>query len=757
MNKKLLPIIIILSIILSLSIFVACDKEVEDPHQFLNVKLTDGTNTDTWINVQYQYGQTLDIFDTLQIVLEYKDGSVTLTSESPEVNEVKITYSDSNGTEIEAFSKNSVLAPGNYQVTVSYNGSTATLSVYISQADFKDTYRLYVKDVDAEGRPNMSQYNYGDENKTIAIYTTAGAELNKNLINSLYALTPAEKQAYDALEDETAKKDYLMAHYSNSIGLDFETGTIVTTMLLPGDYYMFALINSTETEVSGYTKPTNFLQVKKGKIVLTNDFVLNTIAAHGEYTFNNYVAPGEEPKMTKDGTKALSLMEVGINYDEDHDSITIEGGTYDLGMIGTFAFTDTTARVDASNNGQTKQVRFALLEYFNERYIVTTSQDSTLEARWNIPLQIERAKIHAPYFNGDLQDNTVNVGNYNGSVQDVDSFLQFDYDAFVNLVGNKQTNAGNYTAVYSLKDDINYMWDRDTNPNYYYGQCSDLEKGSIAFEWEVSKAYGYFDYRLVYLGSYVDGTTINYEMGAQNNKSISIQLSSDYINAVLAEGKSITWINNYGGAENQNLKVDTSNHTALNAITFTKLEGTGLSEYVNIYVSIPECDNYFAYNMGSVCTVTVNKDVFTSEEVDAIFDAVGATTQIDPVSQMTVYVYPDLNIYRYYTIDDPNYPDVKTIDHYKIPGATVPDLVTYNGVELGTWKLYHFSELTADVEYANNEEFTTLPSDDGWHLIFYIEDPCACYVPSGASQPHVIDIDVENVSFTEFNITPAQN
>ena len=765
MNKKLLPIIIILSIVLSLSIFVACDKEVQDPHQFLNVKLTDGTNTDTWINVQYQYGQTLDIFDTLQIVLEFRDGSVTLTSESPEVNDVTITYSKNDGTIIEAFSKYSVLSPGNYQVTVTYNGSTATLSVYISQADFKDTYRLYVKDADAEGRPNMSQYNYGDENKTIAIYTTAGAELNKSLINSLYVLTSEEKEAYDAIESEEAQIEYLNAHLSNSIGMDYETGELYTTMLLPGNYFMFALLNSTETQVSGYTKPTNPLRVNKGKIVFSNEFWAG-LNVHGEYQFDNYVLSGEEPRMTKNGVKALSLMEVGINYvglneDDDHDDIVVEGATYNLGTLGTFVYTSTDTRVDASDNGTNKQVKFTLIDYFNERYIVTTSATSSQEARWYIPLQITKAEIPSPYYQGTIQNNLIeNAFSYDGDSHNISGQLHLELSsAFISATGNAATNAGTYNAVYSLKDNINYKWaPRSTEvPDNYYGQYSDAETGSITFEWELSKAYGYFDYRLVYLGSYVDGTTINYEMGAQNNKSISIQLSSDYINAVLAEGKSITWVNDYGGSENQNLKVDTSNHTALNAITFTKLEGYGLSEYVNIFVSIPECDNYFAYNTTScVCSVTVNKDVFTSEEVDAIFDSVGATTQIDPVSQMTVYVYPDLNIYRYFTIDDPNYPDVKTIDHYKIPGLTVPDLVTYNGVELGTWKLYHFSELTADVEYANNEEFTTLPSNDGWHLIFYIEDPCACYVPSGASQPHGIDIDVENVSFTEINITPAQ-
>ncbi len=725
MNKKLLPIIIILSIILSLSIFVACDKEVEDPHQFLNVKLTDGTNTDTWINVQYQYGQTLDIFDTLQIVLEYKDGSVTLTSESPEANEVKITYSDSNGTEIEAFSKNSVLAPGNYQVTVSYKGSMATLSVYISQADFKDNYKIYIKDASTEGKPNTSQYEFGSDNMTVAIYTQGGAELNKNLINSLYALTPAEKQAYDALEDETAKKDYLMAHYSNSIGLDFETGTIVTTMLLPGDYYMFALINSTETEVSGYTKPTNFLQVKKGKIVLTADFVLNTIATHGEYTFNNYVAPGEEPKMTKDGTKALSLMEVGINFDEDHDSITIEGGTYDLGMIGTFAFTDTTARVDASNNGQTKQVRFALLDYFNERYIVTTSQDSTFEARWNIPLQIERAKIHAPYFNGDLQDNTVNVGNYNGSVQDVDPFLQFDYDAFVNLVGNKQTNAGNYNAIYSLKDDINYMWDRDTNPNYYYGQCSDLEKGNITFAWKIDKALGYFDTTLTYLGQTITDKTVYYQKGQQNNKEIGVTLSSKYIDAVLAENKEITWSYDYGGATGVDLVIDTTLKGATNKITFTYLTDSRY-DYINLSVSIPECANYKAYTDPNYPgTIEVYPAVLTDEEVEAAYAGLPAEfVQID-----NEYLYcggtsspRKLDVYGWYTSDPSN------IDYYTVP---IPNAIVYDSNTLGSWRLYHSDGTNPeDVEVVQNQHITTAdfdPTAGIWYFVFESADGCTYY------------------------------
>ena len=754
MNKKLLPIIIILSIILSLSIFVACDKEVEDPHQFLNVKLTDGTNTDTWINVQYQYGQTLDIFDTLQIVLEYKDGSVTLTSESPEANEVKITYSDSNGTEIEAFSKNSVLAPGNYQVTVSDKGSMATLSVYISQADFKDNYKIYIKDASTEGKPNTSQYEFGSDNMTVALYTQAGAELNKNLINSLYALTPAEKQAYDALEDETAKKDYLMAHYSNSIGLDFETGTIVTTMLLPGDYYMFALINSTETEVSGYTKPTNFLQVKKGKIVLTNDFVLNTIAAHGEYTFNNYVAPGEEPKMTKDGTKALSLMEVGINFDEDHDSITIEGGTYDLGMIGTFAFTDTTARVDAANNGQTKQVKFTLLDYFNERYIVTTSQDSTLEARWNIPLQIERAKIHAPYFNGDLQDNTVNVGNYNGSVQDVDPFLQFDYDSFVNLVGNKQTNAGNYNAIYSLKDDINYMWDRDTNPNYYYGQCSDLEKGNITFAWKITKAPGLVLSKITYLGNTLDEKVVQFERNQVNNKSISVELYSDYIDAVLAEGVEIEW--SYEVIPGVTLTLDTTKTSNTNTVTFTSLTkpyAKGNYDYINIGINIGETSNYSAYEdlyYGS-CTIHVIPAEFTADEVEAAYVGLPAEfVQID-----NEYLYcggtssrRKLDVYGWYTSDPSN------IDYYTVP---IPNAIVYNSNTLGSWRLYHSDGTNPeDVEVVQNQHITTAdfdPTAGIWYFVFESADGCTYYYENDFQKE--IKVITEGSSLIQVQIASA--
>ena len=190
MNKKLLPIIIILSIVLSLTIFVACDNEEADPHQFLNIKLSDGTSTEAMLNVEYKYGEQLTILNNLKIILEYKDGNITLDWENESHKEIieaiTVTYAKSDGTEIDPFNPSTILTPGNYTITVSYNGSMATLSIFISQADFVDNYSIYIQDTTATSHPVSSQYNYGDKNKTFALYAkSGGAELNKSLLNSL--------------------------------------------------------------------------------------------------------------------------------------------------------------------------------------------------------------------------------------------------------------------------------------------------------------------------------------------------------------------------------------------------------------------------------------------------------------------------------------------------------------------------------------------------------------------------------------------
>ncbi|MCR4874782.1 MAG: hypothetical protein K5923_03455 [Clostridia bacterium] len=754
MNKKLLPIIIILSIILSLTIFVACDKTEEDPHQFLNIKLTDGTNVETYLITSYKYGQTLDIFDTLGIVLEYRDGNVTLTAESEEFKDVIITYSKEDGTAIEAFGKHSLLDPGNYTVSVSYQNSTASLSIYISQTDFTDNYQIVIKEAASTSKPSMSKYEYGSDKMTYAIYAQNGTELNKNLINALFTLNTTEKAEYDALEDEAAKIQYLNSHTSNSIYLINDTGIIGTTGLLPGTYYMFALINETTTQVSGYTKPTDILMVTKGKIVMTNDFVVNQIATHGEYQFLDYVLPGETPKMTINGTKALSLMEVGINYNETNAEVEIEGSMYPIGAIGTFTFTDSTARVDAANNGQNKQVKFTLIDYYNERYIVTNSAESSADARWSIPLQITQAEIYPPNYNGTVNDDLIEYTEYNGTSQNIAINLNMSsIEEFVNISGNKQTNAGTYAAIVTLKDSINYKWSTATDLNYY-GVYSDAERGARTFNWKIDKASGYFDTTLTYLGQTITDTTVYYQKGQQNNKEIGVTLSSKYIDAVLAENKEITWSYDYGGATGVDLVIDTTLKGATNIITFTYLRDSRF-DYINLSVSIPECANYKAYTDSNYPgSIDVYSAVLTDEEVNAIFAALPAEKQQDGSYLYTggAETAPNvLDLYAYWT------GSVDNIDYYLVPPQTLPNPVSVNDYVLGEWVLYQDNALHPDTPHSNGEriETTDIVNDDVWYFRFVIADDCVKYVPEDIGQP--IEMRVNAGDYYSIHLTKIEN
>lgn len=744
MKKNILALLIIIVVVLSAVSFVACSED-SDPHAFVCVKLTDGTITDMSINVSYKYGEELAIFDSLKIVIEYKDGSVTIDENSTEKDDITIKYYKEQ-TEIEAFGKHSTLAPGNYSVTATYKGSAASLNIYISAGDFSDGYRIYLKEAEAQGINQNSSYVYETSAHIVPVlYKNSTLESN-DLLNALYVLTQTEKSEYDALTTKEAKAEYLQNHATTPLAISDQTGYVDTTMVIPGQYYMFGHINATDIEDYGYSAPINSLRIEKGRLVIT-DAMLTQWNVHGEYAFRDFVFDDEEPKMTKDNVKALEISEVEIKHN-DGAEINIMGSDSFIDNVGTFVYTNTSLRVDASNNGSTTQVRFALDEFYAERYIVTKSAETTMEASWQMPLQITKGSIYSPYFTGAVTEGVMDpVFYYDGTSHSILGDLNTEGKTkFINITGSTQgTNAGNYTLQFALKDTINYQWRRDSAlDNYYFGTYTDEEKGNVSFTWSIGKASGYPQVRKTYLGQEYDDV-IQYVRDVANNKEVSIELYSDCVTQAINQGLSFVWTYDYGGAMSQNITIDTTKTGNTNTAVFSDLDKSSY-DYVNIYVTIPASTNY--HEVTEYCfTVQVRPAEYTVEEqaqIKAALPAVGDDTYFFTGGYNDGSEdYGHIIIEAHWTLS------VDSIDSYKLKAGTIPAAIS----GLGAWHLY----MDVNNELVEVFDGQTIANYSGnsagkWVFKFIPEDPCitnnyGTYV--GAMEARVYYINDDHIELVQ--------
>lgn len=241
----------------------------------------------------------------------------------------------------------------------------------------------------------------------------------------------------------------------------------------------------------------------------------SNMSVYAKFTLNTINGVSfEDVETTYDGTqKAISVCNLpnGATVSYDKSNTYVEAGTYtitatvkqdnyeDLSLIATLTINKATYDMSGvkfenktvTYNGESHSITASNLPkgvsvtYENNgkvnvgTYTITakfTGDSKNYEAIPNktATLKIEKVNVEKP-----LQDNTSFV--YNGKGQTYAVVENSCYD----INGNKQTDAGNYTVIISLKDKNNYQWKNKTTEDITYSfkiNKATYDMSSVKFE-----------------------------------------------------------------------------------------------------------------------------------------------------------------------------------------------------------------------------------------------------------------------------------
>ncbi len=425
----------------------------------------------------FVYGTPLsDILpQDLAVVAEYSDGSFKTLSESDYTVTYEYVKDDATET-IGAFPEQPEV--GEYRATYAYETVTAQLMFAIVRGEADVTLSLGVQSwtyTDVPASPVLGGYE-GDEESVYCYY----------IPQAVYdALTEEQKAEYWLQPTVTEAEQFYVESYGS---------------ILPGEYYLYAYYGETESYASGYTPITGQTAFSVSKAVIDlSAFDLTGWGASYRYVAGEDAVIGDIPL----GDIAINVM---------GDPIVDANGTQ---IYGSLVWAEPETAVNASDDGESFPVRFALGQSLADAYEITgggavaVTIEQGVAARAVIQLPASYIPGTGPYpdtahdyvlANGKSYPVVIDgwnercvqvtVSKDGGAPQAIVPTERYDevYGDFRFFLP-ELSEAGTYLYTVALTDSVNYRWEGETGDSAPLTYTCEV-KPLIAVEKPVLKLYG---------------------------------------------------------------------------------------------------------------------------------------------------------------------------------------------------------------------------------------------------------------------------
>ncbi len=445
MKKRFLTFILAICLIIPCSImFTACDggKNITG----IIISITDETTN----TITYEYGETVDLFNNINIIATYDDES----TEDIELSDASISITKEGSTDVYNEFPSDV-SVGTWTVEIKYAEKTATITVIITEA--LSPQERYRPQLIVDGNVSTSVRHADTQVEIDLIVMNKDQELIWWDRTKVHAITETK---YNEIIDEDSS---LLTNYSYMLNLEdaeeLYDDDIVD--LDVGKYYLYCGVNEGNV-VSGFT-PIN---------VTHAEISIETLpTAEYSYSYDSII-----------GDITLADIELGradvlINGDS---KVWVKDGN--LHSIGELKFKNETETVNSTNNGETRLLEFAIKD--DNYKFVPSSTDA-------VTLVIRKYQVEAPI---GIYSEKVYSDGYNIDMTIVDDYIENAYYKPFTLSNDsddkRQTNAGTYTRTYILNDPTNYEWFRYEDDQYpdVENECSTIdENNNLIISWVIDK------------------------------------------------------------------------------------------------------------------------------------------------------------------------------------------------------------------------------------------------------------------------------
>lgn len=411
----------------------------------------------------------------IDVVAEYSDGSSKTLSESDYTVTYEYVKDDATET-IGAFPEQPEV--GEYRATYAYETVTAQLMFAIVRGEADVTLSLGVQAwtfSDVPASPAIGGYE-GDAESVDFYYVP----------QSVYdALTEEQKAEYWRQPSVTEAEQFYVESYGS---------------ILPGEYYLYAYYGETESYASGYTPITGQTAFSVSKAVIDlSAFDLTGWGASYRYVTGEDAVIGD-----------ITLGDIAINV--MGDPIVDANGTQ---IYGSLVWAEPETAVNASDDGESFPVRFALGQSVAEAYEITgggavaVTIEQGVAARAVIQLPASYIPGTGPYpdtahdyvlANGKSYPVVIDgwnercvqvtISKDGGAPQAIVPTERYDevYGDFRFFLP-ELSEAGTYLYTVALTDSVNYRWEGETGDSAPFTYTCEV-KPLIAVEKPVLKLYG---------------------------------------------------------------------------------------------------------------------------------------------------------------------------------------------------------------------------------------------------------------------------
>lgn len=416
MNKKLLGVIVILSVIFTGAILLAA---CETPALSALVVSVNGSEHETSYDFgEFEVGSAPSL--AYKVIAKYVDGGKKELTSSDYTAEYRF-----NGQVIASL-PSAYNEAGDYSIDITYQEHTLFLSFRIGYA--QKAYQTVLV--------GKTQWAYGDEQPEIKLSDSS--------------VSVGENDLYRIEKSKVANPNNLTSEEFVNAQPYYKEST-----LEPGEYYLFIRVPQTGNFAEAYSS------LKEVKVIKATPTVENASSLKATYTYSSY-APVfgkiQSSELTFDGP----VVKLGA---EEFQALTWNFENKEL---------------DSANNGETVKLIFTLEEGYNKYYNTPATLDVPLEINKGVidkPVIAEHGyavdkENQIDIYVGEQGVSTsfdwnacsLSMTKPNGVTEKID--ITDEHETHIYL--DRQTKAGTYTYTVSLIDKTNYAWTD--------GGCGDITK-----------------------------------------------------------------------------------------------------------------------------------------------------------------------------------------------------------------------------------------------------------------------------------------
>jgi len=453
MKKKFLTFLFAICLIIPCAfIMSACGKVTLNSLEFEY-----GDETGSEIVVEYDYGETLEVFNNIKLFAKYSDGSKKEIQATEATKKFyHIPYGETDKSEVTTIPQTNADC-GEWILEITYEEKTATAKAIVNPIECSGllTTKLYIDGqiVDSNYIDYQEPYCWTDTTHEIKVFD--GDEDKSDLIISSYIITEEKYNEIVGEENNTANlsnHDFVFS----IVGPDDYARSVVG--LDVGKYYIFSDLWPDGNYTNSLSKFAPLTITAKEVEWNSEDYIISATYNYGETGIFGKIKASD-----------MQLSYYPKDFLNNWSPIIFEGEKVEFqifGELGHFEFYTLDTLLDSTANGTKIPVKF-VFDTPNFRF------SSSLQA----DVEINRGRISAPFYSSSNMASGFEYQNeFNGTTW-VPKEHTVEIDNDVNNEGNSQyyrlrqaqsygkTNslAGTYAREYELIDPINYYWSYDYN------------------------------------------------------------------------------------------------------------------------------------------------------------------------------------------------------------------------------------------------------------------------------------------------------